>query len=239
MDVKPYPDDPRYAVTADGDVYSPLGKLLAKQLSSESGGRGKKRHTRYYQVCLIGPGRKRRLKLVHVMVCETFHGPRPPGRQAAHLNGDCHDNRAENLVWATPRENQRDHRIAQGSTSPFIPYKLTDDQVAEMRALRAQGVKVVELAERFGIALSGVMWHTRGVVNDRVHGRGFSDAEVAKMRELSAAGWGCLRITRALKRARKDVHEFLRTHGFPLGKTGRPRKLTAANDNGARDVAAA
>lgn len=50
-----------------------------------------------------------RCSLVHRLVCETFHGPAPtPDHEVRHLNGDRHDNRAENLCWGTASENARD-----------------------------------------------------------------------------------------------------------------------------------
>lgn len=45
---------------------------------------------------------------VHVMVCEAFHGVRPPGLEVRHLNGIRTDNRPENLCWGTKAENQAD-----------------------------------------------------------------------------------------------------------------------------------
>ena len=60
-------------------------------------------------------------KYVHILVCEAFHGPKPPGGNCtvdhgAKYNGDFmrerSDNRACNLKWATPREqlkNQKAH----------------------------------------------------------------------------------------------------------------------------------
>lgn len=54
-----------------------------------------------------------RSRRVHQLVCAAFHGPRPVGLQARHLNGEQLDNRADNLRWGTPRENMRD-RIKHG-----------------------------------------------------------------------------------------------------------------------------
>ncbi len=44
-----------------------------------------------------------------------------------------------------------------------MPQSLTDAQILEMRALRASGVKVVEIAERFGVSRT----HASRVINDR------------------------------------------------------------------------
>ena len=61
-------------------------------------------------------------RLVHILVCEAFHGPKP---SEAHTVDHHHDrnrsnNRADNLRWATPEEqngNQGTHR-AQSTASP-------------------------------------------------------------------------------------------------------------------------
>ena len=65
---------------------------------------------------------------MHFVVCETFHGPRPPGHQAAHGNGAPADCRAENLSWKTPHGNQAD-RLQHGT----LGRKLTAEQVSEIR----------------------------------------------------------------------------------------------------------
>lgn len=49
---------------------------------------------------------------VNRLVCIVFHGDPPSFKHhAAHLNGDSLDNRAENLAWKTPKENEYDKRI--------------------------------------------------------------------------------------------------------------------------------
>ena len=53
--------------------------------------------------------RKRyQMKRIHVLVLETFVGPRPPGMVACHNNSQPHDLRLENLRWDTHAANTRD-----------------------------------------------------------------------------------------------------------------------------------
>ncbi len=49
--------------------------------------------------------------LVHVLVCEAFHGPKPSAlHQVRHLNGVRADCRAVNLAWGTVAENAADRK---------------------------------------------------------------------------------------------------------------------------------
>jgi hypothetical protein len=41
----------------------------------------------------------------HVLVLETFVGPRPDGHEADHINNDGFDNRLVNLQWLTHQEH--------------------------------------------------------------------------------------------------------------------------------------
>jgi hypothetical protein len=63
-----------------------------------------------YRAAALGRGN---IVRIHVLVAESFHGPRPAGMEVRHLNGDGHDNRAENLAWGTRRQNAAD-TVAHG-----------------------------------------------------------------------------------------------------------------------------
>lgn len=63
-----WPRDPRYLVGTDGAILDPTGQVVA-------GTPGKWGHLH-----LLGT-------TAGAIVCETFHGPRPLGMQAAHENG--------------------------------------------------------------------------------------------------------------------------------------------------------
>lgn len=47
-------------------------------------------------------------RTIHSLVIEAFVGPRPPGSEVRHLNGDPADNRIENLAYGSHRENALD-----------------------------------------------------------------------------------------------------------------------------------
>lgn len=48
---------------------------------------------------------RRRTYRVAALVCEAFHGPRPAGQVAMHINENSRINRPENLAWGTQKEN--------------------------------------------------------------------------------------------------------------------------------------
>jgi hypothetical protein len=92
---------PRECRTWHGPVNRP-GRMMSSYLSTPSGSRGKYRRMR-----LQAPGLDRRAG-VHLLVCEAFHGPRPPGHEVRHLDGDSLNNCADNLAFGTKQENAQD-----------------------------------------------------------------------------------------------------------------------------------
>lgn len=98
-------------------------------------------------------------RLVNRLVCMAFHGEPPTLRhEAAHLNGDSMDNRAENLAWKTSAENAAD-RIPHGTMirgSDHGLSKLTEGQVREMRALHGVGWSGKDLCDKYGMSKASV-----------------------------------------------------------------------------------
>lgn len=103
---------------------------------------------------------------VHQLVCAAFHGPRPsPSHDVAHYDGNCQNNRPDNLRWATRKENCADtarhgrtHR-PQGEVHPRA--KLTEGDVRNIRRLRQAGETQVYLARAFAIS----RWQLRKIIS--------------------------------------------------------------------------
>lgn len=137
---------PAYSVSADGRVWSTArGGLRPLQPTIVRVGNYQR-----YEVAL-GRGDRRK---VATIVCEAFHGPRPPGHEVAHLNGDSLDNRAENVAWKTRAQNEAD-KVAHGTSnrgSRQHQAKLTEADVIEIRRMAAEGRPQAEMVARFDIS---------------------------------------------------------------------------------------
>lgn len=90
----------------------------------------------YGKVGLYPPGKKGLTRQVHRLVCTAFHGQGKEMQVVRHLNGNRHDNRAENLAWGTPEENRKDtqlHGTHKGSRNGRS--KLTENQVSAIKQI--------------------------------------------------------------------------------------------------------
>lgn len=86
--------DPRYEVSTSGLIRSLHRNRLLKTRPLPSG---------YQRVSL---GRQGLDTYVHVVVLETFIGPRPTkDHQASHLDGNPTNNKLANLAWELPSQN--------------------------------------------------------------------------------------------------------------------------------------
>lgn len=92
-----------YAATADGRILNLRSGRVLVGVPLRGG---------YLMVSLSRAGRRYSV-LVHRLVAEAFHGPRPADAQIRHLNGDRRDNRPENLAYGSASQNMQD-RIEHG-----------------------------------------------------------------------------------------------------------------------------
>src|SRR4051812_36018743 len=92
-------ENPRYEVSSIGNVrYTSTGRLRRLPIASAG-----------YPVVRVRLNRSYVTWLVHRLVALAFLGPPPTdSHQVAHGNGNRLDNRAENLRWATAKENGED-----------------------------------------------------------------------------------------------------------------------------------
>jgi hypothetical protein len=90
---------------------------------------------------------------IHVLICEAFHGPRPPGHEVAHNDGNSFNNTADNLRWATKQENNadRDRHGTWTRGETHGPCKMTEQQVHETRRLCTLGFTAPKVAAIVGI----------------------------------------------------------------------------------------
>lgn len=146
-----------YEVSSEGRVRR--GSRLLKPLSRLG----------YLRVCLC-LNNKRNFKLVHVLVAEAFIGPRPPGHDVAHLDGDRQNNRAGNLAYKTRAENEADKRthgtVYKGERNHKS--RLTIEAAAEIKSRLATGAMHTELAAEYGVS-TNTIWCIK-------HGRTWRDA---------------------------------------------------------------
>jgi len=118
----------------------------------------------YPSVTVRGEGGAQNTFLVHHIVAEAFLPPCPGehshgGYQLDHINGCKTDNRAMNLRWVTPEENEANKnrlgRTARGSRHGQAV--LTEKQVSEIRSRYVRGVVgTPRLAKEYGLSQSQV-----------------------------------------------------------------------------------
>jgi len=152
---KPYPKFPAYLVGKDGTIWRTEFRNRNGTKKLDIPRQSKPRIRSTYPAVGLWKNGKQTSESVHIMVLETFVGPRPaPNFQAAHLDGNPLNPRLENLQWTTKKVNNN-HKRAHG-TMPFGiksgTAKLTDEDVIDIRAARKDGVMTHVLAERYGVA---------------------------------------------------------------------------------------
>lgn len=126
----------------------------------------------YPQVNIIFDNGRKAQKKVHTLVCESFRGPRPEGMEVRHLNGKRDDNRLENLVYGTPKENQADKRShgtqPLGQTHPN----------SKLSYIKAEAVRELYATGRFGYSnLAEVFEVGSGTIRKILDGQTWRDED--------------------------------------------------------------
>ncbi len=132
----------------------------------------------YFRVKLgMGSGQNEIMKSVHQLVAIAFI-PNPENKpQVNHKNGVKHDNRVENLEWATARENVVHAFKALGKQAAYGERhghaKLTFQDVSEIRAWAKTGdVSRKDIAHRWGVgrqAIDKIVNNTRWIKTHENH----------------------------------------------------------------------
>jgi hypothetical protein len=161
--IKPIPGVPGYGVTQDGRVFSerpingkgPFGHKW-RPIKVNPGGTSP-----YLQF-----GVDKRKMLVHKAVALAFIGPRPIGLEIAHVNGNCQDNRADNIRYVTHSQNEkmkREHGTSPcGEANPQAKLRL--QQVEVIRQSYSGRGSGVLLARKYGVSeatVSVIIHHKR------------------------------------------------------------------------------
>jgi hypothetical protein len=145
---------PGYKVSNLGRVLGPRGRVLKPQISKRGG----------YPTVMVWGNRTP----IHVLVLETFVGPRPEWHEGRHLDGVPTNSVLCNLAWGTKAQNYDDAR-RHGTNSRGEVHgqsKLTEQQVVWMRQAYAAGLlNGVQIAAKLGVsyvtvydALKGKTW---------------------------------------------------------------------------------
>ncbi len=111
----------------------------------------------YHRVVLASGRRTYHHRSIHTLILLTFVGPRPPGQQGCHIDGNLEDNSLANLRWATVLENHRDKQIhgtvARGSRQGAS--KLTEADVRAIKA-RVASESDVTIAKDYGVTPAAI-----------------------------------------------------------------------------------
>lgn len=146
IEIRPIPNwESRYLASADGQIFSLKTCRPIFQERNPVTGR--------MQV-ILWRERVKKTAAVHQLVCAAFHGSKPSGKEASHLNGDCVDNRAENLKWETCRQNfarKIEHGTDDNGCRNSRAALQSPVDLARVRELIADNVPYRQICAEFGI----------------------------------------------------------------------------------------
>lgn len=115
----------------------------------------KQKDTRGYLSVVLQVDKKKKIRLVHILVCSAFIPNIKNKEQVNHKFGNKKDNRVSKLEWLTPKENTQ-HAIRLGIAPSQIgeinnKSKLTESDVINIRKESKNGVTGVALAKEYKV----------------------------------------------------------------------------------------
>ncbi len=250
---RPIPGYLGYAVSADGQVFSRWrrgwnGGLTQSWYAMKL--RRPRRRSPYLRVGLTRDGKQKQFP-VHQLVLLAYAGPHPEGKpHTRHLDGDPLNNRLENLVYGTAKENALDTvrhgRVRRGLRTRCG--KLTEAQAVEVYRQAKTNVPHRLIAARFGISASTVGailagraygWVTKGVdVSDIIplpcvvgtfgewNGCAkLTEADVLEIRQRYAAGERQTHLAREFGVTQSNISEITLRHTWKHVSEPHPREV--------------
>jgi DNA-binding XRE family transcriptional regulator len=159
VDLRPIPGWDGYLACSDGTIYS-----MWRQGNRHGGPhlrdgdprplKFRMQTNHYLGVTLARLGSTPICKLAHPLVAAAFHGPRPSGMTASHLNGNRQDNRAENLAWETYADNLA-RRLEHGTDDRGLRNSRTcmsPERLALVRRRLQEGCTHLSIAQEAGVS---------------------------------------------------------------------------------------
>lgn len=161
---RPIEGRPGYYVSADGRFWSMRTRRYGRirdngkvhQLATTS--------SRYPMIQFYENGIKT-FKAAHLIMIETFVGPRPESQQCRHLDGNTKNFRLDNLAWGTNAENVNDKRthgtLLHGGKHPRA--KLDETAVVHIWERYNAGDSQAQIARDLGV--------TKYCISDIIRGK--------------------------------------------------------------------
>jgi len=158
--VRPIQGYPKFFIRYDGEVFSMAGGngIIRRRYNLSKDG--------YRRMSLTQNGDTLR---IHREVLKAFDRLPEQGELCRHLDGNPQNNHISNLKWGTPKENSMDcirhgrntfqKMIGEGSPAA----KFTDEEVAEIREWRKEGLKYKQIMELYSISKA----HVSYIVNNK------------------------------------------------------------------------
>lgn len=144
---------PYYEVSEDGRLRSLVSRSnrLAGTILKGCAKKGGYVEYRLQEPGVGARGAKCKSYFAHRLVLIAFEGPPPTGKeQCAHWDGDATNNHISNLRWVSAAENTED-KIRHGRHRKGHR-KLTEDMVLDIRAMRAKGLRYVDIQDKYKVS---------------------------------------------------------------------------------------